>query len=66
MEMKNRSGQTPLFFAAFYGHVNIVKLLLQVGADPNSRCTYSCCTPVHAACWSGNSTLLKMLLLAGK
>ena len=65
VEMTNRSGQSPLFCAAYLGHVTIVELLLKSGADPNRRCNIYCCTPVHAACWSGNVNLLKMLLIAG-
>lgn len=33
----NETGQTPLFFAATSGHVEIVDLLLQRGADPNIK-----------------------------
>ena len=65
VELANRSGQTPLFCAAFLGHLDVVKLLLKQGADPNRRCSVFCCTPVHAACWSGNKQLISSLLVAG-
>ncbi|XP_045035424.1 inactive serine/threonine-protein kinase TEX14-like isoform X1 [Daphnia magna] len=65
VELPNRAGQTPLFCASFQGHFDIVKLLLKLGADPNRRCSILCCTPVHAACWSGNNHLLTSLLIAG-
>lgn len=65
VELANRAGQTPLFCAAFQGHFDIVKILLKLGADPNRRCSILCCTPVHAACWSGNNNLLTALLIAG-
>ena len=65
VELTNNSGQTPLFCAAYCGHLDIVKLLLKLGADPNRRCSINCCTPVHAACWSGNQSLITSLLIAG-
>ena len=65
VELTNNSSQTPLFCAAYCGHLDIVKLLLKLGADPNRRCSINCCTPVHAACWSGNQSLITSLLIAG-
>ena len=59
VELANEAGQTPLFCAAFRGHFDIVKILLKLGADPNRRCSILYCTPVHAACWSGNENLLR-------
>jgi len=65
--LENRSsGQTPLFCASYVGNLKIVKLLLRLGADPNRRCSLLCCTPVHAACWSGNIRITSHLLVAGK
>ena len=55
-----------MFCAAFLGQFEIIKLLLRLGADPNRRCSIISCTPVHAACWSGNTQVLAALLIAGK
>lgn len=66
VELTNRAGQTPLFCAAFFGHSDLARLLIKLGADPNRRCSIDCCTPVHAACWSGNRTIITSLLIAGK
>src|SRR5206468_223278 len=35
--LKGAGGSTPLMFAALYGDAGAVKLLLESGADPNSR-----------------------------
>lgn len=32
---RNRYGMSPLHGASFYGHVQIVELLIDSGADPN-------------------------------
>lgn len=44
-------GQTPLHIAAFYDRENIVKLLIQNGADLEARTNCGNCgsTPLHAA-----------------
>lgn len=65
VEVTNKSGYTPLFCAAFLGQLEIVKILLKYGADPNRRCSIDWCTSVHAACWSGDLHIIKALLVAG-
>ena len=50
----NEMGQTPLFVAAFLKKLAIVKMLLNLHADPNIR-VQGGFTPVHA----GKSTLKK-------
>lgn len=35
IDIKNRDGKTPLFYASGYGHVNAVKELVNAGADLN-------------------------------
>ena len=66
VELTNLSGQTPLFCSSFLGHLEITKLLLKHGADPNRRCSIFSCTPVHAACFSGNVQVLSAVLVAGQ
>jgi len=58
-------GHTPLFRAAYLGNIKIVKVLLKLNGDPNKSCSSDECTPVHAACWSGNSHVIQKLIDAG-
>ncbi|XP_015279651.1 PREDICTED: inactive serine/threonine-protein kinase TEX14 [Gekko japonicus] len=60
----NSLGQTALFTAALLGLGKLVDILLDFGADPNHRC-YDGSTPVHAAAFSGNQSVLTKLLEAG-
>ena len=55
----------PLFAAIHGDHAAVVKLLLNMGADPNLGDEVGI-TPLHYAAISGNSgTVMKMLLVAG-
>ncbi|KAL8199079.1 UNVERIFIED_CONTAM: hypothetical protein K2H54_033555 [Gekko kuhli] len=60
----NSLGQTALFTAALLGLGKLVDILLDFGSDPNHRC-YDGSTPVHAAAFSGNQSVLTKLLEAG-
>ena len=55
-------GATPLYVAAWNGHVDIVKLLLDSEADVNASCTDESDTALHVACLNGHSALVKWLL----
>ena len=55
------SGNTPLHEAAAYGHVGIVKLLLENGADVN-RHNEGGVTPLHYAARHGHVNAMSMLL----
>lgn len=48
------NGATALWCAAGSGYLNIIKLLIQHGADVNHR-TKSDSTPVRAACFDGKT-----------
>lgn len=57
-------GATPLWCAAGAGHYNIVKLLIEHGADVN-HATVTNSTPLRAACFDGRLDVVKLLLDSG-
>jgi hypothetical protein len=59
-----RFGRTPLHWAAYNGHVEITRLLLQNGADVNVR-SYGGYTPLHWAAYQGNVDILHLLVENG-
>lgn len=58
----NRVGQTPLAWAARFGHIAIVDLLLKSGADPNSAGKTYQLTPLIGAAVNGNVTIGSLLI----
>jgi ankyrin repeat protein len=58
------SGQTALHWAAFYGHVDAVRLLLEHGADADARGADSA-TALHRAAESGHAEVVRVLLNSG-
>jgi hypothetical protein len=61
---KDRGGWTPLHWAAFWGHVDVAKLLLEHGADVNARDEDSR-TPLHVAAAGGHAEVARLLLERG-
>jgi len=55
---------TPLTLAAFEGRVRVVKLLLELGADPNFRADNGW-TPLIAAANDGRTRIVEILIDAG-
>ena len=62
VDTKFRYDRTPLSFAADRGHLEIVKLLLERGADVNAKDTFYKMTPLSAASMKGNVDIVRLLL----
>ncbi|MFN7038411.1 MAG: ankyrin repeat domain-containing protein [Alphaproteobacteria bacterium] len=59
----NALGETPLHIACLYGHVEIVKILLQFNANPKAASMGNGHQqPIHYAAENGNSEILQLLL----
>jgi ankyrin repeat protein len=70
--MQTRLGWTPLFIAAWRGHVAIAQRLLEERANPEVRVIpgeFSPCpgsfTALHAAAYQGNRKMVRALLRGG-
>ena len=57
---RSSTGESSLMFAARYGNVDIVKLLLSYGADPNLYDDAGC-NVVHIACIAGHEEIVYLL-----
>ena len=55
---------TPLYVAAYHGHVEMVELLIARGADVNHQ-TYYKVAPLHKAACAGHRDVVKLLIEAG-
>ena len=61
----DNQGMTALHMAATHGYVQIVKMLIDKGADLHS-CDNDLMTPLHFACSEGNTDIVQMILEKGK
>jgi hypothetical protein len=61
---KNRDGETGLYQAARNGATDVVRLLLEHGADPNAKTDYQE-TPVYWAAYNDHSAVFAVLVEAG-
>lgn len=62
---KTEYGATALAYACDKGHTAVVKLLLENGADPNSRDTFYQATPITWASMKGHAEIVRLLLDKG-
>ncbi|KAL8724372.1 MAG: hypothetical protein Q9166_007983 [cf. Caloplaca sp. 2 TL-2023] len=61
---KNDSGQTPLYLASSTGHLTVVRILLDRGADLNAS-GGRLSTPLQAACFQGYVDVVRLLIEKG-
>ena len=57
----NKSGKTALHFASKKGHIEMVRLLIDKGADTNTRDKYGL-TPLHLASMEGHTEIVRLLI----
>lgn len=65
LDRPNIGGWTPLMYAAYVGHDNIVNLLLDNEVDVNARTTKNGATPLMLAASCGNESVVYFLLQNG-
>ena len=63
-DVKDKGGQTPLMMAAFCGYADIVKMLIDAGADVNVEDSKSK-TALSKAAYKGHAEIVKLLFDAG-
>ena len=61
---EDSNGQSPLYNAAAYGHVNIIRLLHQAGAELEIRTNFGS-TPLHVAAFIDHRECVALLLMLG-
>ena len=64
IDARSPNGATPLYAAAYAGHVNVVALLLQEKADVNAARDDGC-TAMHAAARNGHCEVVEALVEGG-
>ena len=63
VDARNGLGFTPVFLAATYGHLNVVRLLIRAKVDA-ARCThYTNRSPLFAAAAGGHAAVVRCLLV---
>ena len=62
VEARDESGQSPLHHASYLGYFEIVKLLIDSGADVNLKVPGVELTPLHGATMNGDINIVKYLI----
>jgi len=65
LEVRDGNGMTPLFLAAMVGQPEIVRLLLNSGADMHAANRFGA-MPLHQAAYAGHRRIVEMLLERGE
>lgn len=66
VNMPDEAGYTPLHYAAYFGHLEAARYLLEIGADVDSVSLDPLRNqPIHAAASSGHVTVVRLLLAHG-
>lgn len=66
LNVLDRMGCTPLYYAAARADEVALKALLDAGADPDFPHIRTAARPLHVACQNANLEIVKQLLRAGK
>lgn len=61
IDVKDSNGRTPLMWAVRGEHESSVRLLLEKGADANTKCRAWNPTALHDAAWCENETIIRLL-----
>lgn len=62
VDYKDVNGMTPLWFAAGKGHLDVTRLLLEKGADPNVAREDTLGPPIVQAAYHGKTEMINLLL----
>jgi len=65
IDLKNEIGKTPLHIAAFFGHIDIVRFLVENGADINKEIESSGQTALYMAVLQNHYQIIRYLIKNG-
>ena len=65
MDAQSKYGKTALNWASKWGHLEIIRLLLEKGANVNIQHEYNHATALHWASWGGHLEVVRFLIDKG-